>query len=435
MLTTEAVLALAPDATSAKAAQGLLAPAQWPLRGADDRAVWGECQGSGSKPYQTQVDLAGPAFRCSCPSRKFPCKHGLALLLMRVQDNTAFQSGPPPTWVSEWLATRAEKAQKQDAGAAAGPQATVDPAAAAQREAQRWQRIEVAAADLSRWLSDLLAQGLGALSPAAVASWQTMAARLVDAQAPGLAQRVREAAARVADAPERTLARLALLQLACDGLARRHTLPAPEQADLRTLLGWPHERADVLARGTPVSDHWCVLAVALDEREPRLTERRVWLHGQRSGQRALLLDHAFAGKGFEQSWVPGVTVEASLVFYPSAAPLRAVCDAATVVDIASLPDGFDEWQRLAQRVAANPFVPLHPIVWRDAVLVRGDAWQAVAGGRALDLAIDPADAWALQARGGGRPLHLAGEWDGQRFAPLTAWAASAQPPLWQRGAS
>jgi hypothetical protein len=434
MLTTEAVLALAPDAASAKAAQGLIAPAQWPLRGADDHAVWGECQGSGSKPYQTQVDLAGPAFRCTCPSRKFPCKHGLALLLMRAQDGTAFSGGPPPAWVTEWLTTRAEKAQKQEARAAAGPQAPVDVEAAAKREAQRWQRIEAACEDLSRWLADLLSQGLGAVNPAAAAAWQTMAARLVDAQAPGLAQRLREAAARIGDAPEHTLARLAMLQLACDGVARRHTLPAAEQADLRTLLGWPLERADVLAQGTPVADRWCVLAVAQEEREPKLMERRVWLHGQRSGQRALLLDHAFAGKGFEHSWVPGIAIDAALVFYPSAAPLRAVCDAPTVAGIASLPDD-DEWQRLAGRVAANPFTLLHPVVWRDAVLVQGHGWQAVAGGRALHLAIDPADAWALQARGGGRPLHLAAEWDGHRFAPLTAWADSALPPLWQRGAS
>ena len=434
MLTTEAVLALAPDAASAKAAQGLIAPAQWPLRGADDHAVWGECQGSGSKPYQTQVDLAGPAFRCTCPSRKFPCKHGLALLLMRAQDATAFSGGPPPAWVTEWLTTRAEKAQKQEARAAAGPLAPVDVEAAAQREAQRWQRIEAACEDLSRWLADLLSQGLGAVNPAAVAAWQTMAARLVDAQAPGLAQRLREAAARIGDAPEHTLARLAMLQLACDGVARRQTLLAAEQADLRTLLGWPLERADVLAQGTPLADRWCVLAVAQEEREPKLMERRVWLHGQRSGQRALLLDHAFAGKGFEHSWVPGIAIDAALVFYPSAAPLRAVCDAPTVAGIASLPDD-DEWQRLAGRVAANPFTLLHPVVWRDAVMVQGNGWQAVAGGRALHLAIDPADAWALQARGGGRPLHLAGEWDGHRLAPLTAWADSAQPPLWQRGAS
>ncbi len=438
MLTTDSVLALAPDEASAKAARGLVAPSKWPLRGADERAVWGECQGSGSKPYQTQVDLAGPAFRCSCPSRKFPCKHGLALLLMKVADGGAFTGGPPPAWVSEWLATRAEKAQKQEARAAAAtaqPDTPADPEAAARREAQRWQRIEGAGADLARWLADQLQQGLGALNPAAVAAWATMAARLVDAQAPGLAQRVREAAARIGEAPEHTLARLGLLQLACEGLARRSSLPPAEQADLRTLLGWPLDRADVLARGTSVTDRWCVLAVAQDEREPKLTERRVWLHGHTSGRRALLLEHAYAGKGFEQGWVAGVDVEATLAFYPSAAPLRALCEAPPVpVGVATLPAPEDEWQRLAERVAANPFVPLHPVLWRDAVLVQAGGWQAIAGGRAFPLALNDDEAWALQARSGGQPLQLAGEWDGRRGALLTAWATPGTPPLWQRGA-
>jgi hypothetical protein len=435
MLTTDSVLALAPDDASARAARGLVSASKWPLRGADEAAVWGECQGSGSKPYQTQVDLAGPAFRCSCPSRKFPCKHGLALLLMKVSDGAAFSGGPPPAWVTEWLASRAEKAQKQEARAGATTEAPADPDAAARREAQRWQRIEAAGTDLARWLADQLSQGLGALNPAAVAAWQTTAARLVDAQAPGLAQRVREAAAHIGAAPEHTLARLGLLQLACEGLARRQALPSAEQADLRTLLGWPLDRADVLAHGTRQADRWCVLAVAQDEREPKLTERRVWLHGHTSGRRALLLEHAFAGKGFEQGWVAGVDVDATLVFYPSAAPLRALCEAAVVVGVTSLPCLQDEWQLMAARVAANPFVPLHPMLWRDAVLVQAGGWQAVAGGRALPLAMHDDDAWALQARHGGQPLQLAGEWDGRRFAPLTAWGVPGLPPLWQRGAA
>jgi hypothetical protein len=435
MLTTESVLALAPDEASAKAARGLLSPSKWPLRGADERAVWGECQGSGSKPYQTQVDLAGPAFRCTCPSRKFPCKHGLALLLMKVQDSAAFVAGPPPAWVAEWLAGRADKAQKQEARASAKPDAAADAEAAAKREGQRWQRIEAAGDDLQRWLADLLTQGLGALNAAAAASWQTMAARLVDAQAPGLAQRLRDAAAAMGDAPERTLARLAMLQLACDGLARRATLPPAEQADLRTLLGWPLDRIDVMAQGSPVVDRWCVLGVALEERDTKLTERRVWLHGEATGRRALLLDHAFAGKGFEQSWVAGAAVDGSLVFYPSAAPLRALFDAPVAVGLAAPPRAEGEWLRIAERVAANPFVPLHPLLWRDAVLLHADGWQVVADGRALPLALSTTDAWALQARGGGRPLLWAGEWDGQRFAPLTVWAAAGAPPLWQRGAA
>lgn len=441
MLTTESVLALAPDEASAKAARGLVSATKWPVRGADDRSVWGECQGSGSKPYQTQVDLAGPAFRCTCPSRKFPCKHGLALLLMRAQDGAAFTGGPPPAWVAEWLATRAEKQQKQEARAAEKAEAPADPEAAARREAQRWRRIEAAGEDLSRWLADRLAQGLGALNPAAAAAWQTMAARLVDAQAPGLAQRIREAADGLGEAPERTLARLGWLQLACDGLARRTTLPPAEQADLRTVVGWPLDRAEVLALGAPVSDRWFVLAVAVEEREPRLRERRVWLHGQSSGRRALLLDHAFAGRGFEHSWVPGTVVETALAFYPSAAPLRALSEAPVApLDAPGLPSGdigadphATEWQRIAQRVAANPFVSLHPLWWRDAVLVHAGRWLAVAQGRALPLDLGEDDAWALQARSGGRPLHLAGEWNGRQFAPLTAWPTDASQPLWQRG--
>jgi hypothetical protein len=435
MLTTESVIALAPDDASSKAAHGLVAPSKWPLRGADANAVWGECQGSGSKPYQTQVDLAGPTFRCTCPSRKFPCKHGLALLLMKVQDGAGFTTGPPPAWVTEWLSSRADKAQKQEARVAARTVAPADPEAAAKREAHRWQRIEAAGDDLARWLADQLGQGLGALSPTVVSGWQTMAARLVDAQAPGLAQRLRDAAAGIGDAPERTLARLAMLQLACDGLARRAALPPADQADLRNVLGWPVERADVMAQGQPLADRWCVLGVALDDRDAKLTERRVWLHGYASGRRALLLDHAFAGKGFEQGWVAGVEVAASLVFYPSAAPMRALCDAPAVSGIATLPDIFDEWQTVAARMAAHPFVPLHPLLCRDAVLLHADGWQVVTGGRALPLAIEASDAWALQARGGGRPLQLAGEWDGRRFAPLTAWAASGAPPLWQKGAA
>jgi hypothetical protein len=337
--------------------------------------------------------------------------------------------------VAEWLATRAEKAQKQEVRAAARADTPADPEAAAKREAQRWQRIEAAGADLTRWLADQLTQGVGTLDASAAAAWQTMAARLVDAQAPGLAQRVRDAAAAIGDAPEHLLAHLALLQLACEGLARCTSLPPAEQADLRTLLGWPLDRSDVLAQGVPVPDTWFVLAVAHDEREPKLTERRVWLHGGASGRRALLLDHAFAGKGFDQSWVPGTAVHAALVFYPSAAPLRALCDASKATDTPALPVAPDEWQRVAERVAANPWVPLHPLLWRDAVLVHDAGWHAVAGGRALPLAIDPADVWSLQARGGGRPLHLAGEWDGQRFAPLTAWAPAAMAPLWQRASA
>ena len=108
----ESVLALAPDAASVKAANGLTKPGQWPMLGANEVALWGERQGSSR--YETQVDLAGPSFRCSCPSRKFPCKHGLALLLLWAKNPAQFQASAPPAWVTEWLAERAQRTQKKE---------------------------------------------------------------------------------------------------------------------------------------------------------------------------------------------------------------------------------------------------------------------------------------------------------------------------------
>src|SRR5690349_1526069 len=111
--TRDRVLALAPDASSAKAGQDLANPRKWvTLAGDGSLAIWGECQGSGAKPYQVQVDLSEPAFKCSCPSRKFPCKHGLGLLLMFATGPELLKFADRPAWVNEWFASRAAKAAK-----------------------------------------------------------------------------------------------------------------------------------------------------------------------------------------------------------------------------------------------------------------------------------------------------------------------------------
>src|SRR5262245_13963652 len=104
--TTEQVLAMAPDSGSARAAGGLSSARQWLRLGRSGAAVWGECQGSAKLPYQTEIELGEPAFRCSCPSRKFPCKHGLGLLLLLERQPEAFPEAPPPDRVSEWLLGR-----------------------------------------------------------------------------------------------------------------------------------------------------------------------------------------------------------------------------------------------------------------------------------------------------------------------------------------
>ena len=432
-ISAESVLALAPDAASAKAANGLTKPGQWPLLGANEAAVWGECQGSSR--YQTQVDLSGPSFRCSCPSRKFPCKHGLALLLLWAKSPALFQTGPSPAWVSEWLASRTERSQKKEekqrekaAEKAADPNA----AEAALKTAQkRWARIDKGVAELQQWLLDQAAQGLGHLTPDSQDAWDAMAARLVDAQAPGLAQRLRYAAATLFDGPhwpENVLRRLGLLQLACDAVARRTALGEGAIADVRALLGWPLDKDAVLAQASPVRDQWQVMGVIQEEREGGLLERRVWLHGLHTGQRALVLDHAFAGRAFEQAWMCPATVDAALAFYPSAAPLRALvagagseADAAPAAQGAGTSTPAQEWHAVARRMADNPWGFLHPLRCHDATMAHdADHFYLHWGTAVLPLQLRQADGWTLLALGAGHALTVQGEWDGQALRPLSA---------------
>ncbi|MDR2565805.1 MAG: SWIM zinc finger family protein [Bifidobacteriaceae bacterium] len=100
------VEALAPDQASLKAGRGLASASRWPELGHEDFVIWGECQGSGANPYQTAVDTRDMGYRCSCPSRKFPCKHALALMLIAAGQPEAVPQGATPEWVGQWLARR-----------------------------------------------------------------------------------------------------------------------------------------------------------------------------------------------------------------------------------------------------------------------------------------------------------------------------------------
>ena len=156
--TTETVLSLAPDPASAKAGQGLASARKWASLGSGEGLIWGECQGSGASPYQTKVDPAGPAFSCSCPSRKFPCKHALGLMLIWASRPASFAEGAPPAWVVSWKENREKKAEKAKEKTERGP-TPADPAAQAKREAARNAKVAAGLDDLSLWLSDLVRQG------------------------------------------------------------------------------------------------------------------------------------------------------------------------------------------------------------------------------------------------------------------------------------
>ena len=79
------ILALAPNASAASNGKKISQKGGFVKleRSEDDTLYIGECTGSGKSNYITSVDYIdenNPVFRCSCPSRQFPCKHSLALM-------------------------------------------------------------------------------------------------------------------------------------------------------------------------------------------------------------------------------------------------------------------------------------------------------------------------------------------------------------------
>ena len=79
------ILALAPNAWAASKGKKISQKGGFVKleRSEDDTLYIGECTGSGKSNYITSVDYIdenNPVFRCSCPSRQFPCKHSLALM-------------------------------------------------------------------------------------------------------------------------------------------------------------------------------------------------------------------------------------------------------------------------------------------------------------------------------------------------------------------
>jgi hypothetical protein len=443
--TADQVEALAPDAASRKAGARLAAPGPWSAVGAGDRAVWGRCSGSGKRPYQTVVDLSGPApaFACSCPSRKFPCKHALGLLLLWAR------GGVPPTaapgegaeWAAEWLEKRRARAERGAApgrpGGGAG-RAPADPQAAARRAERRAQRVAAGASELERRLADLLSGGLAGADRAGYARWEETAARMVDAQAPGLATRVRElgsAASSGAEWPSRLLEESALLHLLVRGYQGVAGLPAPLAATVRSRVGFTTETAELLA-GPRVRDHWLVLAQR-DAGDDRLTTRRIWLHGTGTGRAALLLAFGAAGRAPETTLPVGRLIDADLAFHPAARPLRAVLGErhAAPAEPTGPPPGVPVAAALASygaAVADDPWLDAWPVVLAGVVPIPGETgWQVADadGPEALPVvprAEDRTAHWRLAALSGGRPVTVFGTLGHRGFQPVTAWTESPE---------
>jgi hypothetical protein len=440
--TIEQVAAVAPSQRSVAAAEPLATEARWSSVGADRRAIWGRCQGSGAEPYETAVDHVEVAWRCTCPSRKLPCKHALALLLLWVRGGVA--AGTRPTAVDSWIGSldrRAATEQHRGAGGdespAPAPGAAPDvepealPDAADGRDRvdldrardERVARMLEGLTQLDRWLEDRMRTGLADPALARYGTWDELAARLVDARAGALANRVRRLAGLVGAGPDwhaEVLAELGFLHLIAQAGRRIPDLPGPLADAVATASGWQVRQSDVLA-GVPETDEWFV-AGRSDVREDRIEVRRAWLRGAASGRWAMLLSFAAYRQSLDDSFAVGTVVHADLHRYPGGS-LRALAGRRyaeplpfTTPPASSIEAACDA---IGGAVAAEPWLERYPATVRAMPSVLDGRWVLTDAAGSLPLLGQPMALATLLAASAGELVDVTVEWTPWGVQPLT----------------
>jgi hypothetical protein len=423
-LTEDQILSLAPDESSKKSGKELANPSKWVSKGGNELALWGECQGSGSKPYQTQIDLSNITFKCSCPSRKFPCKHGLGLLLLFARQSKSFESNQPPAWVTDWINRRTEKEERRSEK----KDKPVDEAAQAKRLQAREQKVADGADELLVWIKDIVRNGILTIAEKSPAFWENMAKRMIDAQAPGFANMIRELSntnfykegwqTQFID----KLSRIYLLLKAYKNISG---LKADLQTDIKSLVGFTQNQ-DELKTQEGITDDWFVLAKQQSQEE-QLTVERNWLYGIQTKRCALVLQFYVRNQVPGITLTPGVAVNAELVFFPGMVPLRALVKQQFNSKPVWRLEGLKNWDEVIARetnyAKVNPFINAYPFIVEQLKLVRyNDQWCLQDSEKKLMRITDGFPGlWKLMSMSGGSSLSITIEGKENNYMPLGAW--------------
>ncbi len=446
---------MAPDQASLDAARKLLKPAAWPTLAADGAGLtWGEAQGSGATPYRVVISEVDAGFKCTCPSRKFPCKHALALMWLRAEGKQAFAAADPPAWVQDWLSRRRGPSSTPKATAdAPGPRSQLlrqmarsilslipRPRPAPRRSANATGRSAKrpsgpGSTKLDLWLEDQLERGAAAFVPDAASACRTMAQRLVDAKAGALATRLDALPTRssrvVRSRPARALrwrswvSCTSSLRPIAAGSSRAHAL----REDVRQMIVWTRSQDDLLAdsRALRATGSWHVFATRNVVQPDRLRRLETWLlrAGEPAGLRyALLLDFlplagSYHASAYRLDDVIQASSSSSARRFPQPRPARRQ-SGPTVQGggMPPLPDlslaaAYSEYQAL---LAVRPWLDEWPLAFRGAALRRREeTYHLVDGEAGLALADGAGAGSRLWALSHAERVDGVGLWDGRHL--------------------
>jgi hypothetical protein len=289
--------------------------------------------------------------------------------------------------------------------------------------------MDAGISDFARWLTDLVRTGLAAARNQPYTWWDGVAARLVDAQLPGLAEQVRAMGSDVharADWADHLLFRSGRWWALTKAWGKRDELAPNEFADLRVAVGWARASADV--QGTEaLPGPWLVLGAYRSD-DGRLQQQRTWLRGP-DGMVVVVLDFAGQGEALATPQLAGAELDVTVSRYPGSAPQRAMFT--SPIAPRGLAESLGEGCSIAQAlqsestaVALSPWQERHPVLFGGVRFSPGDhGWLRDGSGDALPIVDAPLD--SLLALTGGHPVDVFGELEEGRVRPLSVVVGEA----------
>lgn len=412
----ERLLQLAPDTATLEQARKLFFAKRWLVLEGNGTFLWGVYETPYEQRMETVVRLDPPLLRCSCKSRRRPCKHALALVLLFLNRNEVWRVKEElPDWARALLG-------KQDPQAQAAPATAPDQ----KKQAERVLLMDSGVAELDKWLRTVARLGLAQMVQAPE-EWENLAARMVDCKLGSIARRIRlcQQWLQQENWEDAVTAELGLLYLFVLAWQRKESLQPAQKRELLQVAGW-NVRKDQLNAQQGVEDNWLVLGISTGTEE-KLKFRRTWMRGEKSGRYALLLDFAFGNRGFEDHWVTGSVLRGRLLFYPGQPALRAAFQQYQVSrDAYEAVTAYADLEELrisyAKALGLSPWLLVLPALVDE---VRPIYDQSKKQFYLLDqekrqLRMPETEpSWKLLAISGGQPISCFGEYNGRIFQPIS----------------
>jgi hypothetical protein len=295
--------------------------------------------------------------------------------------------------------------------------------------------------DLDIWLSDQVQHGMATFVAQTAQACRTIAQRLVDSKASGLASRLDALPTRLFTLPgplrpNAAIRELGQVHLISQAYRRASELPELLAADARQAVGWSVTREALLgdSEALRVDAKWRVFAVLSEAQPDRLRRVETWLWREQAPQDgdpkwAVLIDFVPVSTGSAiGGYMVGDSIDAELAFYRSTIPLRAQITsikkgAAQNNEPLTLPgDRLSvSYANYERALAQLPWLGTIPLTFHSAT-VRRSGEQLYLCDKAGELSLPMHESLANQAL----PLTSIGEidgiglWNGYEFT--MAWA-------------